>query len=380
MKKKKKNKLYERLQQMSMDEYQKYLNEIENGYIKAQKHPEDENIVILNYTRLTTFKKRWNRQTMRARGLILDITDANDNGIIHILSRPMEKFFNAFENIEYEKTIDFNNEYTVMEKLDGSLGISYLINGEIRFATRGSFTSEQAIKATQMWKEKYLYTESKFWRLFSGSIPTLLVEIIYPDNRIVVDYGGEEKLVLLGVNVDKHTSFSPEQVRKVGNYFHLPVAKQYHFSLRALDQMRESLSSNEEGWVVRFCDDKRLKIKGSEYIRIHKMRYGMSKKETVKAWSEGTLDAYIMSMPEEFRIEIESFRDNLDKKMNEMHGILWSTFDGAKNLTDKKEFAMFTIKNIDKSYHKFMFDAYKNGKVSGALVKEHIYKNYREYI
>src|SRR5690606_35962873 len=119
----------------------------------VQYHPKNHDIVILNYTELTTFEKRWNKYTMSARGLILDLSHIIDTGKIYILAKPFDKFPNYGTNeIDgYEDDIDFNEIESVMEKMDGSLGISYFFDNEIHFATRGSFTSEQAIKAKEIW-------------------------------------------------------------------------------------------------------------------------------------------------------------------------------------------------------------------------------------
>ena len=91
-----------------IDEYHKYVEESNNKYITIKEHPDDKNIVILNYTENAVFERRWNNETMSSRGLILDLTEAKNNGIVYILARPFSKFFNYGENSEYEKDIDFS--------------------------------------------------------------------------------------------------------------------------------------------------------------------------------------------------------------------------------------------------------------------------------
>ena len=59
-------------------------------------------------------------------------------------------------------------------------------------AHRSRLTSEQATRATDLYRRKY--TE---FRPNPGL--TYLFEIIYPGNRIVVDYGATEDLILLAV-------------------------------------------------------------------------------------------------------------------------------------------------------------------------------------
>jgi len=377
-------KLYSMLHTITLEDYQKYLDEEKNGYIKINKHPEDENIVILNYTELTTFDKRWNNETMSARGLILDLTEAKYNDKIYVLAKPFEKFFNYGENLDYEKEIDFSNIVSVMEKMDGSLGISYFFNNEIRFATRGSFTSDQAIKATEIWKEKYSHVDSTW---FYASAPvTYLVEIVYPENRVVVDYGDKEDLIMLGtIYLYGNQGFldaSYQDVKWEAERLGMPIAPQYTYSLEQMVELKEKIGANEEGWIIRFGDNKRLKIKGDEYMQVHRIKHGMSEKAKFRAWSEGSLREYIMMLPEEFRPELEEFESRLDNVKDMLHVMFTSMFSYMKSsFPERKDFALHvTSSAVAPEYRKFFFDAFKTGKISESLIREHIYKNYREYI
>ena len=141
-------------------------------------------LTIYNYSKECQHKGEWNETTLNCRGLVLD---ENDN----IIARPLPKFFNDFE---LEKMgINFpKEEFDVYEKMDGSLGILYKEDGIYKIATRGSFDSEQAIEGTKILHEKYSNIK------FKDGI-TYLFEILYPENRIVVDYGNTRDLVLLAM-------------------------------------------------------------------------------------------------------------------------------------------------------------------------------------
>lgn len=136
---------------------------IEAGYISLRFHP-SEPLGILNYTNKTQFDNFWCRETKICRGLIF-------NTLTHeIIARPFPKFFNYGQPGAAQ--IPLNATVEVTDKLDGSLGIIYpLSDGTYSVATRGSFTSDQAIKATEMLKK---YDTSKF-----KTGVTYLVEIIY---------------------------------------------------------------------------------------------------------------------------------------------------------------------------------------------------------
>lgn len=377
--------LYKNLYKMTLEEYQKYVDEADLGYIKINSHPEDENIVILNYTEMATFEKRWNNETMTARGLILDLTDAKNNGIIYILAKPFEKFPNyGLNEIEgYEDDIDYNDIDYVMEKMDGSLGISYFFKDELRFATRGSFTSDQAIKATEIWRKKY--AQHEIMMHYVSAPVTYLVEIIYPENRVVVDYKDREELVLLGViylfGYPKFLDSGYRNLEWEANELHMPLAPKYELTIEKMIELKDSLSANEEGFIIRFKNGKRLKIKGTEYLNVHRVLHGLSDKAKFKAWSENKLEEYIMMLPEEFRDELEDFGLILNSVKESMKTYLSIMFSFVKaDYPERKDFAIFVNQAFAKEYRKFFFDAYKNGEISDLLIREHIYKNYNEYL
>jgi len=153
---------------------------VAEGWLRSQRHPSAD-LWIYNYTEKTQYENHWTPETLACRGLILDA----DGGVV---ARPFPKFFNY--GTEQAKDLPLHEPYVVTEKMDGSLGIFYRLGGEAFIASRGSFTSEQAVEGTRMLHEHD-------WTVHPGTTP--LFEIIYPSNRIVVDYGGRRDLVLLGV-------------------------------------------------------------------------------------------------------------------------------------------------------------------------------------
>lgn len=377
-----KEKFYSNLKTMTYAEFQEYEKEAELGFIRINKHPENENILILNYTEMTTFEKRWNEQTMSARGLILDITNATLNDEVYILARPFEKFPNFGSNeIEgYEDDVDWNEVESIMEKMDGSLGISYLFDGEIRFATRGSFTSEQALKATEIWREKYQQADMNYHNVFFfDHPPTMLVEIIYPENRIVVDYKGREELILLGVN-GRDSDYTYDELKYFSHYIGIELVPQIDLTLEEMLANKKKLSANEEGYIIRFKNGKRLKIKGDEYMQVHRIKHGMSTKAKFRAWSEGKLNEYIMMLPEEFRDELEVFGKKLDEILHRKVAVLSAvTLSLMHDNPDRREFAIRVKKDVAPARHKFLFRAYVEGKLPVQMIKDEIYKNYHEY-
>jgi RNA ligase len=223
---------------------------VANGHIKVQKHPELP-LSVANYTDSCVYAGEWNAATLNCRGLIYDNTGT-------IVARPFRKFFNHGEDADLDITVlGKPNVYT---KFDGSMGTIFPVPDGYAVATRGSFASEQAVWATE-WLRKWM----------PDFVPepgtTQLVEIIYPQNRIVVDYQGWEGLVALAV-IDNATGLtlgiaSPGWTGRVVDVHDIS------FDEALIER------PNEEGYVLHFPDhDVRVKLKFPEYVRLHRIVTG----------------------------------------------------------------------------------------------------------
>lgn len=156
---------------------------IEEGWVISQSHPTLP-LVIYNYSQSTQYEGKWDEITLMCRGLILD-TEGN------IVVKPFGKFFN-YEEVS-DKVPFLTSEYVyVQDKLDGSFGLVFYYANQWVIATRGSFTSDQAIRAQEIFnKMPYSKTLSKDF--------AYLVEIIYGDSTceyVEIEIESKKKLVL----------------------------------------------------------------------------------------------------------------------------------------------------------------------------------------
>lgn len=239
------------------------------------KYSKDGRLILFSYGKSCQQKPpaEWNFFERISRGLILEVATGK------VVARPFEKFWNWGQ----EEVHLHSYPVEVTEKCDGSLGICYYYDGQWQIATRGSFDSDQVL-----WATHFLH---KHWP--DLSLPanlTLLFEIIYPENRIVVDYKGREDLVLLGIRNREigHDYFQHEIINYVKLYdFSTP----YIYDVTEVQDFVErskNLTANEEGFVVRFSDGKRYKIKGEEYLKIHRFVSHFSFKRLLEAYQEGS--------------------------------------------------------------------------------------------
>lgn len=255
-----------------------------------------------DYSKSATYKREWNTVTINARGLIVN-TETHE-----IVARPFPKFFNYGQDVEgYTDTINLSGPVVVSDKVDGSMGILYTLpDGRPAIATRGSMNSEQAQHATALYRERY---EGK-WTPMAGV--TYVFEIIYPENRIVLDYGHMDDLVLLGaVNIETGRSIPLPDV--AGDWVG-PVAEVYTFSSFE-EVLLQDIPANKEGFVVHFIDsDDRLKVKGEDYMRMHAIMTNVTALDIWRHLSEGgTVASFINSddVPDEYYNKIDAYADSL---------------------------------------------------------------------
>ncbi|MGL4631189.1 MAG: T4 RnlA family RNA ligase [Leadbetterella sp.] len=293
---------------------------VEQRYINKQKHPYAE-LYIYNYSQTTQFEKYWNEITLASRGLILD-----DRG--NIRARPFPKFFN-FEELESDQIP--NENFEVFEKLDGSLGILYWIDDVPFIATRGSFSSDQA-----KWASDFLH--SKYSHLFTRLNPdyTYLFEIIYPENRVVVDYGETTDLILIGI-VETGSGKEIDLPKDLG----FPLVKKFD-GLNDYQQLKNYDASNFEGFVLKYKSGYRLKVKLEEYVRLHKILTNCSTKVIWEWLSENkSFESLLENVPDEFYDWVKIVKTELESKYREIENECKAVY---KEFETKKEAAAYILK------------------------------------
>lgn len=173
--------------------------EINRKYITVRSHPLDRNLRVYNYSHECAYDGYWTHETKICRGLIVQHETGSADGVV--VARSFSKFFNYGEHILGHETIPLDEPFTVTSKEDGSLGILYMASDGPAIATRGSFESDQATWATEHLRgcvPSCGTSGGNVTRLFGQNV-TVLFEILAPWNRIVLDYGSFEGLVLLAV-------------------------------------------------------------------------------------------------------------------------------------------------------------------------------------
>lgn len=302
----------------------------DGGYIRVQHHP-DLPLHIANYAEKAQYEHVWNAATLTCRGLIFD-----DEGTVK--ARPYRKFFN-YGDEQNTGPLDLGAPVVVTDKLDGSLGISYPTPDGPAIATRGSFTSDQAVHATHLLRRKY-----PDFRPDPGF--TYLWEIVFPANRIVLDYGDLDDLILHGVvsiNLGSvwRADWSPEWTGPRAQFMPHPTLA---------DALAAAPRPNAEGMVVRYADsDLMVKIKQEDYVALHRIVTGLNAR-TIWEWlgAGKTVGDLCATIPDDFHGWVEDLAEELHEsaldltgRANTAHAGIMSALKDTGRDWGRREYASF---------------------------------------
>lgn len=284
---------------------------LEKKLLVRQKHP-NLPLFIWNYSPQVQYDKLWDDVTLKCRALVTDYTGL-------VVAKSFDKFF----NLEETKSIP-SEPFRVYEKLDGSLILFFWYENNFVVASRGSFSSEHSEAASKI-LSKYDISELDKTKCYSA-------ELIAKWNRIVCDYGDEEKVVLLAKFDAEGKEYNIEK------YKNFEIVKTY--DIFDLSNIKSKIREDQEGFVVRFDSGFRIKVKGSEYVRLHKIVTELSEKTILESLINNN-PIVLDKVPDEFYDWVKSVEGDYKKKYNE---ILEDCFSCYKEMPTRKETAEYFLK------------------------------------
>lgn len=299
---------------------------LDEGFVQVRYHP-DYPYVIYCYTKKAMFDRVWNNTTRTCRGLIVN----EETG--EVLARPFRKFFNYGEpNAAHFEPDDW---VTVYDKVDGSLGIAYETPVGPAIATKGSFTSEQAKRGTELLRGLY-------GRYQTDDVNTDLFEIIYPENRIVLDYGETQELRYLGsVNIADGSDYWNGILMRHWEIpvNHFMIAGPFNLVFEEIDLYRP----NSEGVVIHNEErNVRLKLKQEDYIELHRVMTGLNERQLWEWLSQGRHQTEIVAeLPEEIHDWANEIIDRITDEFSDLTERIGKAFQyHVRQAPDRKDFAV----------------------------------------
>lgn len=298
------------------------------------------------YTPRCVYEDGWDEFSLMARGLILDPAAKQ------VVATPLPKFFNVGERRGEVPELPFE----AFEKLDGSLIIVFHHGGGWRAATKGSFRSDQAA-----WAQARL-DAADLSPLRPGA--TYLFEAVYPENRIVVRYD-DPALVMLAAYAEDGRELAYDDVLAICAALGWRAARRYAYAgIPDLVRQAATLPRNDEGFVVRFSDGLRLKLKGAEYRRIHAL---ISRCTPLALWEAmvagDNLEAIRRDLPEEFWTDFDSIATLLQAQVTAIEARVAEVAASVAHLSDKE--LGLTLGGLPGDARPYLFGFRKSGAVQG---------------
>ncbi|MEU6315146.1 RNA ligase [Streptomyces sp. NPDC047014] len=352
---------------------------IDAGYVTRKPHPELP-LSIYTYTRTAQYERVWNEVTTRCRGLVADDTTGA------VVALPLPKFFNVGEHESgqpYAPALP-DEPFEVYDKVDGSLAVVFHYAGRWRVASKGSFISAQAT-----WAQRRLDGLDT-----TGLQPgtTYLAEILYPQNRIVVDYGDRRDLVLLAAfrldGTEVPLAEAAPHWAGIGSVVTVWPAMPLD-ELLALTETNTlpggaaASGMDAEGFVLRFASGVRAKAKLSEYVRLHKVLTGVTARDIwrghgiqrfaglpakqlaqglnctvaeIEASGGKPLDALLEQVPDEFDHWVRGVVAGLEEAAARHERAIDEAYAGLAHLTaDRGAFARAVAQLPDRTVRPAMF-------------------------
>lgn len=316
------------------------LESLESEYGIVSKNYDD--IVVLNYSQIDSPKN--NPMVDECRGLILS-SDFNT-----VLCRPFDRFYNMGEA---GQTVDNVDNYTILEKYDGSL-INIWYNPfthSFQASTRGTGYAESPTPYGNTFYD-IIERDVLGFKVSNLDLPigfTYIFELVGPANRVVKMYDKPE-MYLIGVRHNKTGQFLAYDVMNSLYLLELSwlnnvhLAKKYSFS--SIDDIVNNISSldaMDEGYVLwNENTGHRVKIKNPDYVAIHHLRDNgvLVPRRIVHLIHENEHEEYLSY----FECDRQFFQPYIDA-YNKMVDDIERIWVSVRDIESQKEFAL-SVKDL----------------------------------
>lgn len=206
-----------------------------------------------------------------------------------LISMAFNKFFNLSEKEETQvHNIDFNEEFEVASKADGSMITFALINDKVFAKTKKSYHSGVAVLANKLMPDN-VYRFVK--RCLINNLSPIF-EFTHPEWKVVIDYGDEPTWKLLAIRDMKDCTYLDRfALQHSSDYWSIDSIQYYNFT--SYDEIKNSIDNltNAEGYVIHFPKTGfRFKTKCNWYNMRHHINTDLRERDVAKYTIEEALD------------------------------------------------------------------------------------------
>jgi RNA ligase len=303
-----------------------------------------------------------------ARGIIFN-TETGD-----IIRRPFFKFFNINEREETQiHNLDFSKEHWVDTKLDGSMIAVFAHEGKLVWGTK--MVAPDFHDMVEKFVESSDIDYAGFcWQLINDGY-TPIFEWMHPQKRIVIDYGKEPALTLLAVRNMITGVFA--DISDIDPDYGVPIVEQHSkvTDPKAFMEYVHDLK-NAEGFVIRWADDHRVKIKAYDYLQIHKAKEAiLQDRNIVEIILDEHLDDVKAHLPAEDRDRLTQFESNIHFDIARRVRLIGMKLEYLRGRgIDRKTFAIDPKHSVgvDAFMRPIIFKNFDNDIISGLRIGEDV--------
>ena len=230
---------------------------------------------------------KWTRDNLHFRSSIW-----NEKG--ELISAGLAKFKNWAEDIElFPLPTVLDKTLNLIEKIDGSSLIVSRYKGQLIHRTRGTYCAKKLENGHEIeyLKSKYpLAFEFGGWN-YGGEMTapfSLIYEWTSPLNKIVLDYGPEPELYLIGI-VDhmNYSLTSQDHLNQIAAKMGVKRPKTYYFN--TIPEMIKAVDAFDgvEGICVYYNNDQNiLKLKAAKYLAQHRFKENANLNSVIDLYTE----------------------------------------------------------------------------------------------
>jgi RNA ligase len=294
----------------------------------------------------------------QCRGIIFNL--AGD-----VVSPGFEKFWNLNERTEtLLENLDFDQPHVIFEKLDGSMVRPMPVPDGYKMATKMGPT-DVAANAERWVRARDNYDRFMRDLIAQGLMP--LLEWCSRKNRIVIDYP-EDRLVLLAVRDVRTGEYLPlNMMLELAVDYGVEVVRRYPGTVNSMQHLLAETRGlqDQEGWVICFDNGYRLKVKGEQYVAIHRAKEGILRENAViDMMLDEKLDDVKAYLPAEDRENLERFETAFWQGVQDTVGKWQLAYLDVKSQfgTDRKGFALDWAPRFDAHLRGAIFKAWDDAQ------------------
>lgn len=329
---------------VTMDELKQAIDGREEFFFKDQP----EGFTVFNY--MVNFQDTFPEIQTRSDALRRECRGTKfDTKTGKLLVLPYHKFFNLGEKPETRvENVDWNRNHVILEKLDGSMIHSFVLNGEIFWTTK--------MGVNDIANQAKHFAEQNGYATFARDMDAQNISPMYEwcsrKNRIVVDYP-EDMLVLTALRCrDTGEYVKYDRMVEMATMYNIPVVQAWSMNFADGKDLSEQVKtmSGVEGIILRFDDGMMLKIKGDEYLSLHKVKSNMVfEKDVLRLILDDKIDDAKAALTVEEQAQLDAFHHEVWEGLrNTADYLSWKVIEAQDNLNgSKKRFALEVVEHLD---------------------------------